>query len=243
MRSSKSIMTGVAVLATLALPMVAGAAGNKLKVTNDANTVDRMVVYDSGTTGRIGVNTSVPLGGLHLIGTDYPTNTIRVDGNETSQGGGYIGYIIRTGSLPLANDRLGFFLFGTQSGGTAYNAAGVNAYAESAWTTSSTPSFFSFATTKTGTTTRTERMRINSEGNIGVNTTIPKQKLEVNGGIRVYPVATNANTDTATAATKPTCDATTRGTIWLTIGASTDTLEVCAKVGGTYGFKAVTLAP
>ncbi|MEW6584685.1 MAG: hypothetical protein AB1442_03630 [Nitrospirota bacterium] len=61
---------------------------------------------------------------------------------------------------------------------------------------------------------------INSSGNVGISTTSPSQKLEVNGGVRLN-----------TATTKPTCDANARGTQWFTQGASgvKDTLEVCAK--------------
>ncbi len=57
-------------------------------------------------------------------------------------------------------------------------------------------------------------------GSVGVGTTSPGQKLEVNGGVRL---------NTATA--KPTCDATSRGTFWMAQGAAgvKDTVEVCAK--------------
>ncbi|HOK94090.1 MAG TPA: hypothetical protein PLY02_00935, partial [Candidatus Pacearchaeota archaeon] len=57
------------------------------------------------------------------------------------------------------------------------------------------------------------------KSNVGIGTTSPGQKLEVNGGIRL-------NTTTA----KPTCDSTRRGTLWFTQGASgaKDALEVCA---------------
>jgi hypothetical protein len=57
-------------------------------------------------------------------------------------------------------------------------------------------------------------------GNVGIGTTAPGAKLEVNGGIRL---------NTATA--KPTCDASQRGTLWFTQGGAgvKDTLEVCAK--------------
>ncbi len=59
-----------------------------------------------------------------------------------------------------------------------------------------------------------------STGNVGIGTTSPGQKLEVNGGIRL-------NTTTA----KPTCDSTRRGTLWFTQGTSgaKDAFEVCTK--------------
>ncbi|GAG49586.1 unnamed protein product, partial [marine sediment metagenome] len=55
---------------------------------------------------------------------------------------------------------------------------------------------------------------------VGIGTANPGQKLEVDGGIRLN-----------TAATKPTCDSTVRGTLWFTQGGAgvADALEVCAK--------------
>jgi len=57
-------------------------------------------------------------------------------------------------------------------------------------------------------------------GDVGVGTTSPGQKLEVNGGMRL-------NTTTA----RPACTSATRGTLWFTQGGSgaKDTLAICAK--------------
>ncbi len=59
-----------------------------------------------------------------------------------------------------------------------------------------------------------------TNGSVGIGTTSPGQKLEINGGIRL-------NTTTA----KPTCDSTVRGTFWSVQGGTgvKDTVEVCAK--------------
>jgi len=64
------------------------------------------------------------------------------------------------------------------------------------------------------------KIYVDSSGNVGIGTTSPGQKLEVNGGIRL-------NTTTA----KPPCDSTTRGTLWFTQGTSgaKDAFEVCTK--------------
>ena len=61
-------------------------------------------------------------------------------------------------------------------------------------------------------------------GNFGIGITVPSQKLEVNGGIRL-------NTSTA----KPSCIGSIRGTMWFTMGVGTskDTLEVCAQGTGS----------
>lgn len=60
-------------------------------------------------------------------------------------------------------------------------------------------------------------------GTVGIGTTSPNAKLEINGGVRL---------NTATA--KPTCDSTQRGTFWVSQGAAgvKDNVEVCAKDAG-----------
>jgi hypothetical protein len=65
-----------------------------------------------------------------------------------------------------------------------------------------------------------ERARIGSTGNLGVGTTAPGQKIEVNGGVRLN-----------TATVKPACDATVRGTFWVTqqVPGVEDSVEVCVK--------------
>lgn len=67
--------------------------------------------------------------------------------------------------------------------------------------------------------------------NVGIGTSTPTQKLEVNGGVRIN-----------TAVDKPTCDDNRRGTLWFTqkgIGAM-DALEVCIKdAAEAYEWKAV----
>jgi hypothetical protein len=65
-----------------------------------------------------------------------------------------------------------------------------------------------------------ERARLDSNGNLGVGTRPISQRIEVEGGVRLNTVTP-----------KPTCDATTRGTFWVTQQAAgvDDTVEVCVK--------------
>lgn len=212
----RKITLAVAASVVALLPVVAQAA-NKLIVKDAQGTNDKFVVTDGG---RVGVGVTTPEAGLHIKAGTYPENAIRVEGNETSQGGGYVAYNKRTSGLPLNNDRLGFFLIGSINGITPLHAAGFESRAEGNWLASSTPAYFAFQTTPSGSAVRVERMRLTGAGNVGIGTTNPSQKLEVNGGVML---------NTATA--KPACNSTTRGTMWFTkagVGAA-DSLEVCAK--------------
>ena len=71
-------------------------------------------------------------------------------------------------------------------------------------------------------------MTIDTSHNIGIGTTAPTQKLEVNGGVRLN-----------TASAKPACDSTTRGTLWVTQGSTDDQVEVCVMVSGALTWKSV----
>ncbi len=71
-------------------------------------------------------------------------------------------------------------VFGRGYAATGYSnaVAGVTFHAESTFTDTSTPTYIAFATTASGATTRTERVRISSSGNFGVNV-VPTAKLHV----------------------------------------------------------------
>ncbi|PLY16315.1 MAG: hypothetical protein C0631_04070 [Sedimenticola sp.] len=74
-------------------------------------------------------------------------------------------------------------------------------------------------------------LAIDTNGNVGIgtgNTTMPTQKLEVNGGIRMNP-----------AAARPACTASARGTFWFTQDSSNDQVEVCAMVNDVLQWKAL----
>lgn len=82
-----------------------------------------------------------------------------------------------------------------------------------------------------------ERMRIDSggnvgvSGNIGVGTFSPSQKLEIAGGLKFNTPGLS----------KPTCDATIRGTAWFTWnGSGADALEICTKdAANAYAWRAL----
>lgn len=219
----RKIMLAVTASVVALLPVMAQAA-NKLIVKGTDGTTDKMVVTDGG---YVGIGTNAPSTGIFVKGNSADnTNILSQFVGTTSWGGGNVNLMhnnnpTTNNGLPQANDRLGSMLFGSYITSTNRVAGGgVSGYADGNWTSTSAPTYFSFQTAPAGATSRIERMRVTSGGNIGIGTTTPAQKLDVNGGIRIN-----------TTAAKPTCSASIRGTIWF---ANSDTgvadkLEVCAK--------------
>lgn len=103
--------------------------------------------------------------------------------------------------------------------------------AEENFTSTNQGTYMTFHTTPAGSTTRTEKLRIAGNGNIGVGTSSPTQKLEVNGGVRI-------NTTSA----RPACSNVIRSTFWVTQGGDgvKDGVEVCLKdAAGAYAWRTI----
>jgi hypothetical protein len=72
-------------------------------------------------------------------------------------------------------------------------------------------------------TSGTTKLQITNAGLVGIGTTTPTSKLQVDGGMRL-----------STLTAKPTCDVSIRGTFWITQGGAgvKDDVEVCVKDAG-----------
>jgi hypothetical protein len=211
-------------------PMGAMAA-NKLIVQDSAGTTDKMVVTD---TGYIGVGTTAPIVPLHLVGANInDTKIISHYQGTTASGGGNILMFHNNaaGALPVQYDRLGNIMFGSVVNGTTQIAgAGISAYADGAWTASSFPTSISFQTTP-AVGPRAERIKVLGNGNVGIGSSNPTVKLQVDNGVRL-----------TSSIAKPTCAANVGGTMWFTSTAagSKDLLELCAKdANGNYGWRLI----
>lgn len=256
LKVKKSIILLVGMIAITALGGIAQAE-TRFAVQDPTGTTDKMVVTD---TGFVGVGTNTPGSAISLKGATPETTRLNAEswvGTSTTPSNASAGIIIMRsradGTLPIATDRLGYILFGSNdpatTPATGRYSAGFFAYADGTWTSTSTPSYYVFETTQAGHNYRDEWMRITSSGKIGVNTNVPKAQLEVNGGLRLNATAVAATSTSSSrpAPAKPACDATNgpiiRGTLWFTNGGTSvaDILQICSKdANGAYQWRNIT---
>ncbi|NBX85644.1 MAG: hypothetical protein EBQ80_00125, partial [Proteobacteria bacterium] len=148
-----------------------------------------LVAVGVSTTGRIS-GTNGYFSGSVGIGTTAPARTLQVgNADGIMQVGNPIGAL-------LSGDDSGIGLFGTNlyvdasanlktaSTQGAYGYAGVSAAAGNVDVYTATG-----ATTADATVTPVSRLRVNSAGNVGINTTSPNARLEVNGTISATGVS------------------------------------------------------
>jgi len=222
------------------------------------------------TGGNVGIGTLTPAGALTVmsgnvgIGTWAPQDSLyivtsgtsgfkaqNINSQSTIGGAGLAGFQ-DDGTAMVAGNRLGFLVFGG-SGDTAHsvnsNAAGITAYADGNFTTSSIPANLRFETAPSGSLTRTERMRIDSNGNIGIGTSllagglvvmngnvgigtwVPANALDVHGGnVNVYAggiISTgNITTTQGSLISDGALSVTTFGTIGTTLSVGTSLFTV-----------------
>lgn len=226
LKVKKSITLLVGMMTITAFSGIAQAE-TRFAVQDSTGTTDKMVVTDSG---YVGVGTSVPGFPFQIVGgATSAETTFEV---KNIGGGTYNKYTTPTvrfmrnvdptvnGGNLASGDRIGYFSFGSYYGSLAKIAAAIAVAADGNFSSTSYPGSISLLTASPTDTNPIERLTVISTGNVGVGTLKPKQKLEINGGVRLN-----------TATTKPVCDVLSRGTLWYTNGASltADALEICFK--------------
>jgi hypothetical protein len=192
---------------TEVLPLVQSGVTTKISI-NAATGITRPftangVVYASSTTAQATGSALVFDGSLFAVGTSTPATfakqTIQYDGGGTvSQALVCIGYggtpaitskaASGTAASPGASNSALMSLLSqsTNDGTTFFNTAQILSGMESIASAGSHPTYILFSTTPSGSTSRSERVRITSSGNVGIGISSPSQKLTVaTGSVKV----------------------------------------------------------
>ena len=159
----------------------AGAVNGALSLYNSSNAITGRidtngVSYLNG--GNVGIGTTAPLQELDLVGqfisadnkTDDTAKQAIFLAHQYDSGTETEGFMMMETYADASGNRIDI-----GGGHSAYNAA-----------TALTFNTAANNTTRTG----TERMRINSSGNVGIGTTAPGEKLEINGNLKFTETST-----------------------------------------------------
>ncbi|MFA6514616.1 MAG: hypothetical protein WCT50_05060, partial [Patescibacteria group bacterium] len=130
----------------------------------------RLTVKNSG---NVGIGTTNPGALLHLLGASGLNTSVNIDGGF----GGYAGILnMRLTSGGSGNDVIGKIGFYNNDGVSYTESLSITGYQSA----SNYDGYMIFKTRGSG--GYTEKLRIQANGNVGINTTTPTQKLHVAGG-------------------------------------------------------------
>lgn len=151
-------------------PITGTGTTNYLSKFTGSTTLGNSLIYDNGT--NIGIGTTSPSSKLHIL--SYNNNSTLSTSNSAS-------LIIH--NTYGGSSATGGALFFKSDVGTYNTFAGIGGDLSGS-TASGSYGHLIFGTKNTATDTQlSERMRITSGGNVGIGTTLPSEKLEVNGNI------------------------------------------------------------
>jgi trimeric autotransporter adhesin len=161
-----------------------------LGVFTDSTSLGNSILFQT-LAGRLGIGTTAPSAPFHSIGSEVPGSFFDVFSGSTSTVLGALPVVNRaargTAAAPSAvqtDDILGGVAvraFGatTWSGGRGQ----VMFRAAENWTDTANGTYMLFGTTSLGGSTWSERVRVTSEGKMGIGTSTPTQMLSVAGAV------------------------------------------------------------
>jgi hypothetical protein len=138
-------------------------------------------------SNNVGIGTTTPSAKLHVAGNN-PVSIVNQIAATTANVQSGIAILRSRGTVTspsavLANDNLGSFVILGYDGTSFGNpVAEIGAKADENFTTTAKGTSMTFSTNPIGSSSASQRMVITSAGNVGIGTTSPNQKLEVQDG-------------------------------------------------------------
>ena len=144
-------------------------------------------IYNTTTTDNIGIGTTIPSSNLMIKGgTGNGLKIVNSASSGSSAGAGIQAHSDDNAAV-IQGDRLGFYTFGgsADTGDTINNGAAISGFADGTYSASSAPTEIRFETAPSGSTTRSARMYVKSDGTVGIGTSNPQSTLQVSGDTKV----------------------------------------------------------
>ncbi len=170
-----------------------GATSQSANITEWRNAAGS-VLSSVNKDGWIGSGTSNPVAPLHVVRQDEVPTYLDAYSNANYPAG-MVGRRARGSIASPAAPQSGDYLtglFGRGFDGSAFTTGSKGAIlivAAQTWSSVANGTYISFETTPIGSTTRSEVMRIDNAGNMGIGESAPDYKLDVNGTFGFTPGA------------------------------------------------------
>ena len=133
------------------------------------------------TSGNVGIGTSSPAGPLNTVGYVYQDNYASSTALFLRRANG-----AASSKTTVANGNvLGEALYGGYDGSAYQYTAEILGAVTGAVSSGVVPTALVFSTSATNTAGLTERMRVDSSGNVGIGTSSPSYKLDVTSSVRL----------------------------------------------------------
>lgn len=144
-------------------------------------------VYNTTTTDNVGIGTTIPSSNLMIRGSTVNGLKVVNSASSGSSAGAGIQAHSDDNAAVVQGDRLGFYTFGgsADTGDTINNGAAITGFADGTFSSTSAPTEIRFETAPSGSTTRSARMYVKSDGNIGIGTANPQTTLQALGDTKI----------------------------------------------------------